>query len=193
MRDDTFAGVPAVLASILAASEALGFRAASERRTGAMLRVLAASKPGGRLLELGTGTGVGTAWLLGGMDATARLDTIDTDQAVVAVARQHLGDDPRVRFHVADGEAWLTAYAGEPFDLIFADAWPGKFHALPAALNLLAVGGLYVIDDLREQPNWPEGHGQRIEPLLAQIEQTPGLACVRLAWASGLALVARRA
>jgi predicted O-methyltransferase YrrM len=145
------------------------------------------------LLELGTGTGVGTAWLLSGMDAAAHLDTVDHDAAVVAVARRHLGHDPRVRFHVGDGEAWLKGYAGAPFDLIFADAWPGKFHALAPAVRLLAPGGLYVIDDLLPQPNWPEGHGARIEPMLAAIEQAPGLAGVRMAWASGLAVVVRPA
>jgi len=56
---------------------------ASELKVGALLAVLAASKPGGRLLELGTGTGHGTAWLLSGMDETSHLDTVDTDQAVV--------------------------------------------------------------------------------------------------------------
>lgn len=193
MRDDVFASAPAGLPALIAEGEALGFGAASEPRTGALLQVLAASKPGGRLLELGTGTGVGTAWLLSGMDAAARLDTIDNDEAVVAAARRHLGHDPRVRFYVADGEAWLKGYAAGPFDLIFADAWPGKFHARAAALRLLAPGGLYVIDDLLTQPNWPDGHGARIEPLLTEIEQTPGLACVRMAWASGLAVVARRA
>ena len=118
MRDDVFAYEPPALSRIVAEGESLGFRAASERRTGALLRILAASKPGGRLLELGTGTGVGTAWLLGGMDRAARLDTVDRDETVVAVARRHLGDDSRVRFHVADGESWLGGYAGPPFDLI---------------------------------------------------------------------------
>jgi predicted O-methyltransferase YrrM len=192
MRDDVFSPEPPGLPAILAEGEALGFRAASEARTGALLRVLAASKPGGRLLELGTGTGVGTAWLLAGMDDAARLDTVENDEAVVAVARRNLGHDPRVRFHVADGAAWLNGYAGGPFDLIFADTWPGKFHDLQPALRLLAPGGLYVIDDLLPQPNWPEEHAAKIEPLLAQIERTPGLVLVRLAWASGLAVVARR-
>jgi predicted O-methyltransferase YrrM len=160
MRDDVFVHVPASLTRITAEGEALGFRMASEPRTGVLLQVLAASKPGGRLLELGTGTGVGTAWLLGGMDGAARLDTIDNDEAVQAVARRNLGADRRVRFHLADGEAWLASYAGEPFDLIFADAWPGKFSGLARALDLLAAGGLYVIDDLLPQPNWPADHGR---------------------------------
>jgi predicted O-methyltransferase YrrM len=193
MRDDVFAREPVVLPRIIAEGESLGFRAASERRTGALLQVLAASKPGGRFLELGTGTGVGTAWLLSGMDSAACLDTVDNDEAVVAIARRNLAHDPRIRFHVANGAAWLSGYTGASFDLIFADAWPGKFSELTLALGLLAAGGLYVIDDLLPQPNWPEEHGSRIEPLLSEIERMPDLVCVRLAWASGLAVVARRA
>jgi predicted O-methyltransferase YrrM len=193
MRDDVFVNEPASLSLIARDGEALGFRAASENRTGALLQVLAASKPGGRILELGTGTGVGTAWLLSGMDADARLITVDNDELVVAVARRHLSGDDRVQFQVADGRSWLQEYAGAPFDLIFADAWPGKFDELESALGHLALGGLYVIDDLIPQADWPAEHTSRIEPLLSRIERTPGLASVRLAWASGLALVARRA
>ena len=48
-------------------------------------------KPGGRLIEIATGTGVGTCWLLDGMDAAATLTTVDTDPKVQAIARAHLG------------------------------------------------------------------------------------------------------
>jgi predicted O-methyltransferase YrrM len=55
---------------------------ACEPRAGALLRTLAAFKPAGRLLELGTGTGVGTAWLLAEINGAARLITVDTDPEV---------------------------------------------------------------------------------------------------------------
>ena len=193
MRDDVFSTEPPALAGILRDGARVGFRLASEPRTGSLLRVLAGSKPGGRLLELGTGTGVATAWLLAGMDAATRLETVDSDPSVVEVARTHLGDDPRVRFNIAEGGDWLRRWSGGPFDLVFADAWSGKFSDLDAALRLLAIGGLYVIDDLLPQPSWPDGHGPRIEPLLAELEGRPDLACVRLAWSSGLAIAVKRA
>src|SRR5947209_2998771 len=62
---------PVTLDALLRRTRELGLDAACESRTGGLLCVLAASKPGGRLLELGTGTGVGTAWLLDGMDSAA--------------------------------------------------------------------------------------------------------------------------
>jgi len=193
VRDDVFSPEPPALAGILRDGARIGFRLASEPRTGSLLGVLAASKPGGRLLELGTGTGVATAWLLAGMDAATRLETVDSDPSVVEVARTHLGGDPRVRFNIAEGGDWLRRWSGGPFDLVFADAWSGKFSDLDAALRLLAIGGLYVIDDLLPQPSWPDGHGPRIEPLLAELEGRPDLACVRLAWSSGLAVAVKRA
>ena len=70
MDDHEIRQVPAVVDAIRRDTRQLGFTMASEPQTGSLLRTLAASKPSGRFLELGTGTGVGTAWLLAGMDAS---------------------------------------------------------------------------------------------------------------------------
>jgi predicted O-methyltransferase YrrM len=180
------------VSAILRDTASLGFVMASEPKVGALLSVLASSKPGGRFLELGTGTGHGTAWLLAGMDASSRLDSVDTDANVVAVARRHLGTDDRVRFHVIDDAEFLQQ-SPEPYDLIYADAWPGKFSHLNQALALLNVGGIYVIDDLLPQPNWPDGHASKVPLLIDDIERSSDFTTVRLAWASGLMLVVRRA
>lgn len=192
MMDTDLPQQPATVAGIVAESETSSFRMMSEARLGALLAVLAATKPGGRLLELGTGTGHGTAWLLSGMDTTATLDSVDTDEAVVAVARRHLGSDPRVTFHVTDGALFLAQRGLLPFDVIFADAWPGKFSHLEEALALLRPGGVYVIDDLLPQANWPEGHATKVANLIKDLERRDAFSTVRLAWASGLMLVVRR-
>ena len=184
---------PEAIQGIVADTEAMSFTMVSEPRVGALLAALAASKPAGRFLELGTGTGHGTAWLLAGMDASSSLDTVDTDEGVVAVARRHLGSDRRVRFHVMDGAEFLVNSEREAFDLIYADAWPGKFSHLEDALALLRPGGIYVIDDLLPQPNWPEAHAPKVPALIDDIERRGEFVTVRLAWASGLMLVVRRA
>lgn len=155
MNDDDVTRQPPTLSAILADADAAGFAMGSERKVGALLAALAASKPGGRFLELGTGTGHGTAWLLCGMDAASSLDTVDSDVDVVAVARRHLASDGRVTFHVIDGAEFIRRAPRRRFDLIYADAWPGKFSHLDEALALLRPGGIYLIDDLLPQPNWP--------------------------------------
>ncbi len=153
--------------------------------------VLAASKPSGRFLELGTGTGVGTAWLLAGMDANSHLESVDTDENVLAVAKRHLGADPRVTFHLADGVKFLDRLPPGQFDFIYADAWPGKFTHLNVALSLLRVGGIYFIDDLLPQPNWPEGHAPKVPVLIDELEGHREFAAVKLSWASGLMILVR--
>jgi predicted O-methyltransferase YrrM len=192
MDDSQIRRMPDAVNGIVGDGKALGFNMASEPRVGSLLAALAASKPGGRMLELGTGTGHGTAWLLAGMDAGSTLDTVDTDPVVVAIARRHLGSDRRVSFHLVDGGEFLQRPASGQFDLIYADAWPGKFTHLDAALSLLSRGGIYVIDDLLPQPNWPEGHAPRVPALIDDLERRSGFATVRLAWASGLMVVVRQ-
>ena len=183
--------LPPALHAILHDGEALGFTMASEPRTGALLAVLAASKPDGRILELGTGTGAGTSWLLAGMDSRSRLDSVDSDDKVIAVAKRHLGADPRVRFHLLNGAEFILRASPRSYDLVYADAWPGKFFHLDDALGLLADGGIYVIDDLLPQANWPDGHAAKVEALLGELDARPGFTTVRLSWASGLMLVVR--
>ena len=192
MNDQEINQKPEVLDAIRKDTEELGFTMASELKTGALLAVLAASKPGGRFLELGTGTGLGTAWLLSGMDADARLDTVDIDADVVAVAKRHLGADSRVTFHVMDGAEFISHSAQSQFDFIYADAWPGKFSQLDQALSLLCAGGIYFIDDLLPQPNWPEGHAPKVPVLIETLEYRPEFTTVKLSWGSGLMLVVRK-
>jgi predicted O-methyltransferase YrrM len=164
---------------------------ASEPRTGSLLQTLAASKPGGRFLELGTGTGIGTAWLLAGMDAGSRLDSVDSNERVLTIACDHLGSDPRVTFYLSDGARFLAQLPAEQFDFIYADTWAGKFTHLDLALSLLRRGGIYFVDDLLPQPNWPEDHAPKVQALISSLESRPGFVATNLAWASGLMLLVR--
>ena len=183
---------PQQLEDILQATEAAGFGMGSDPLTGSLLRVLAASKPCAHFLELGTGTGIGTAWLLSGMDAESSLDTMDNDPAVVAIARRFLGHDSRVRFHVGDGAAFLAQLVGRHFDFIFADTWPGKYDHLDDALRLLRSGGIYIADDLLPVPSWPEGHAAKVPRFLEALQQRSDLHITRLSWSTGLVIATRR-
>jgi predicted O-methyltransferase YrrM len=185
--------VPAAVGPLLEEASSLGFRLSSEPLTGSLLRTLAASKPGGTLLELGTGVGVGAAWLLAGMSADARFLSVDNDAGVLGVARRWLGGDGRAEFLLEDAASLLGRLPPASFDLVFADAWPGKFTHLGEALRLLRAGGLYVVDDLLPQPTWPEGHSAKVERLLADLAGRGDLVLTRLDWASGLAVAALRA
>lgn len=192
MFNDSVHNVPSGFAEIRQASEAMGFSMPSDLQTGALLQTLVATKSEARVLEIGTGTGLATAWLLAGMDAGSSLVSIDTEAHYQAVARQTLGSDDRLTLVCDDAGTYLDQYDAAPFDLIFADAWPGKYSHLDAALGTLATGGMYVIDDMLPQPNWPDGHGDNVDRLVAALERRPDLYLVRLAWSTGLLIAVKK-
>lgn len=191
LTDDPLAKYPPALKHILADPQAMGFTMASEPRVGSLLATLAASKPGGRFLELGTGTGDGTAWILSGMDETSHLDTVENDPQVARVAKRHLGSDKRVMFHDVDGADFVEGCLPGWYDFIYADTWPGKYTHLDETLALLRVGGLYIVDDLLPQANWPAGHEEKVEAFIAAVDMRPGFTSTRLAWASGVMILTR--
>ena len=168
---------------------------ASDLLTGSLLRTLVATKPAGTFLELGTGTGVATAWILDGMDQQSQLISIEQDPTVIAVAQEYLGQDRRVTFYHGDAGAWLPKAEDERFDLIFADTWAGKYWQLEDALRLLKLGGLYIIDDMLPQSTWPEGHEPRVRELISALESKPELIITKMNWSTGIIVatkVARR-
>jgi predicted O-methyltransferase YrrM len=192
MDDLSYIQQPPALNHILERTQALNFSMASEPRTGALLRALAASKPGGRLLEMGTGTGVAAAWLLAGMDLASTLVSVDTDPEAQAVAREFLGSDPRLTLILQDATAFLVRRAPQSFDLVFADAMPGKYEALEDALAVVKPGGFYIIDDLLPQPNWPEGHAEKVPALLDRLANDNRFFIAPMAWASGVVVAVRK-
>ena len=193
MDDTKIFHFPSPLAAIEAETKALGFSMASDTLTGSLLCTLAATKPGGLFLELGTGTGIATAWILEGMDNTAKLTTVDNDETLVTIARRHLDYDPRVAFHLTEGAAFLAAQHERSFDFIFADTWPGKYDHLDEALRLLKPGGLYIIDDLSPQSSWPVGHAAKVPQLLSTLERRADLHITKVTWSTGLLIATKRA
>jgi predicted O-methyltransferase YrrM len=191
MRDSAVLREPAMLAAIWQSTRSLGFSMASEPLTGSLLRALAASKPAASFLELGSGTGLSTAWLLDGMDAQSQLLTMDNDEAVLRVLREHLGADARLKVVCADGDDFVHSLHGQQFDFIFADTWAGKYRLLDEALAMLRPGGIYVIDDMLEQPNWPDGHAQKAAALIAYLGWRDDLTITTLSWASGLLIAVK--
>jgi predicted O-methyltransferase YrrM len=125
------------------------------------------------------------------MDKSASLVSIETDARVQSAARDVLGSDQRLTLLLEDGAAFLRRQQQHSFDLVFADAMPGKFEALEDALLLVRPGGFYVIDDLLPQPNWPEGHGEKVDTLMYRLSADPRFAMVPMIWASGVAVLVR--
>jgi predicted O-methyltransferase YrrM len=192
MLDRTNLNPPSALQDIEVATEAAGWTRISGPITGSLLRTLAASKVGGSLLELGTATGVGTAWILDGMHETSHLVTVDANESRSAIAQRYLGHDPRITFKVMDGIAFMQSSQEASFDFIFADIPPGKFHHLDEALRLLKPGGIYIIDHLLPEPDWEEDRPAKVQNLITTLEQRPDLYVTKLDWSTGLLIAVKR-
>lgn len=174
------------------ATKLSGFTMASEVLTCSLLRTLASSKPAAKFLELGTGTGLSTAWILDGMDSDSTLISIDNDARLLEIAESFLGSDHRLELICTDGADWVQENVNQKYDYIFADTWHGKYLLLDEVLAMLNKGGLYIIDDMIPQPNWPDGHHEKAINLVKQLEQRNDLVLTKQVWATGIIVAVKK-
>ncbi|KQC28990.1 O-methyltransferase [Flagellimonas eckloniae] len=177
---------PSIYPELLAKSEEIGFTMPSDMYIGTLLKTLISSKPAGNFLELGTGMSLSLVWMLEGMDKNSKLISIDNDKELIQIAEHFFGEEKRLELICEDGENWLSGYKGGKFDLIFADAWPGKYSFLDQTLTLINEGGFYVIDDMKTQPNWPAGHENNVSDLVDILESREDFTITKMDWSTGV-------
>ena len=117
--------------------------------TGALLRLLAASCQARAVVELGTGAGVSSLWLLRGMLPDGVLTSVDPDTEHQRLARQSLVGagygTGRVRLITGEALAVLPRLSDGAYDLLLCDAVRAEnADYLAASLRLLRPGGLVV-------------------------------------------------
>lgn len=183
---------PIILSRIEARCEEIGFTMPSDIYIGTLLKTLITSKPNSTILELGTGIGLSLSWMIDGLDSESKLITVDNDPDLIKIAREFFGSDKRVEIVCADGSEWIKAYRGDKFDLVFADAWPGKYSEIEEVLELINVGGFYVIDDMKAQPNWPDGHEDYVDKLINYLEKRDDFALTKMDWSTGVIIMTRK-
>jgi len=183
---------PSAYNAIKVATEASGFTMPSEVLTCSLLKTLAASKPGGKFLELGTGTGLSTTWILDGMDSASTLISIDNDETLLSIAKENLGVDKRLQLICTDGGDWIKQNAGQKFSFVFADTWPGKYLLLDEVLNMVATGGFYIIDDMLPQANWPTGHAEKATDLITYLDSREDIILTKMGWATGIVIITKK-
>src|ERR1700751_3250331 len=192
MIEEIIQQYPAAYVRIKKATEAHGFLMGSEVSTCSLLKTLAASKPSGEFLELGTGTGLATAWILDGVDEESTLISLDNNEKLLSIGKENLGVDRGLTLICTDGGEWIKKNSKMKFSFIFADTWPGKYQLLNEALDMLQPGGIYIIDDMLQQPNWPTGHAEKVTNLLAELDTRSDVTLTKMGWASGIVLVVKK-
>ncbi len=117
--------------------------------TGAALRVLVALSGARHAVELGTGAGVSTLWLLRGLPPEGVLTSIDAEPEHQRLAKLSLREAgvPSGRVRLIAGRALevLPRLSDAGYDLMLCDASSAEaVDYLPAALRLLRLGGVVV-------------------------------------------------
>lgn len=190
MQDNIFLDIPVQYNNILNTTKSLDFNMSSDLQTGSLLKTLAASKPNSNILEIGTGSRLATSWILQGMDKNSSLTTIENNSILLDIARKFLNDD-RIHFVLADGYKWIKENHTKKYDLIFADAMPGKYDLLEETISLLNPSGFYIIDDMLPQSNWPEGHNLKVDKLIAKLNCRRDVSLTKLNWSTGIIIVTK--
>ena len=187
------AALPPLVAAAVARARQVGFPMSCDPVVGRLLAVLTAHLPeGARVLELGTGTGVGTAWMVSGLlprtDVTVTSVEKDPDTAAVAAdgfwpsfVRLRCGDALEVLAH------------GTAFDLIFADAPGGKWDGLGRSVAALRPHGLLIVDDMTPEPDWPDSQRAAQDSVRQALMSAPDLTSAELPVGSGVILSVRSA
>jgi predicted O-methyltransferase YrrM len=187
--------LPASVETAYRRAERMGFDLSSEPEVGWLLATLSAGIPtGGRVLELGTGAGVGLAWIMHGLGDRSDVEvvTVDSDPELTAQVRS-CGWPDWVRIEEGDG-AELVGTLGQ-FDLVFPDAPGGKIFKLHKTVAALRPGGWLIVDDMDLSRDLSELHPDlpaAIRTVRDRLVSDPTLVCAELAFGSGVILATRR-
>jgi predicted O-methyltransferase YrrM len=192
MKDKLEQSYPEAYSRIKKSTAELGFTMASDVLTCSLLRTLAATKPSGKFLEMGTGTGLATSWILDGMDMNSTLISVDNDERLHSIAKENLGNDNRLELICLDGGDWILKCHQKKFDYIFADTWHGKYLMLDEILTMLNKGGLYILDDMLPQSNWPSGHEEKVNQLISNLANRNDLTITQQNWATGIIIATKK-
>lgn len=150
--------VPAEVQRALEGSREQEFTASCIPEVGRLLQLLVAAAGPGTVAELGTGCGVGSAWMLSGLREGQRLVSAESDPAYHQAVSELFGDVPNAHFLCGD---WREVLPYGPFRLVFVDVWDAKDAGAEAVVEALAVGGVALLDDFTPETHWPpEWRGQ---------------------------------
>jgi len=184
-------GLPAAVAAGKRRAHEQNFHTSCIDEVGRLLAVLAAAvPPGGRILEIGTGVGIGTGWMCSalGDQSDVNIVSVEIDPRLSAAAADWSWPD-NVTFIAGDIMDRLDTL--ETYDLVFADASPVKHADLDAVVPLLRPGGTLVIDDLHVD-GADTGELQALQHRLRRaVLNHPDLHAVELDWASGVIVAVR--
>lgn len=152
------AKIPPLVRRAMDLARRTGFEMSCTAETGGLLQTLAARVHEGVAAEIGTGCGVGAAWIISGLPSGTPFVTVELDRQRAESARELFARCPNVRVLAGD---WHDILAHGPFRFLFCDTAAAKRDEPERVLTATLPGGLVVLDDLTPEELWPpEWHGR---------------------------------
>jgi predicted O-methyltransferase YrrM len=172
--------LPDIVSRALDLSRRRGFVTSSRSETGRLLAALAASREG-VLGECGTGCGVGAAWLLSGARDRSRIVTAEVDEDLARAVIELFADHDQVEVLTGD---WGALRDHGPFSLLFLDVREAKRSGADTVAEMLAPGGVVVLDDFTPCETWPPMYEGRVDTMREQWLTDPRFTTVEVMVAS---------
>jgi len=173
------AGEPELVGGARRLAAVEGFQNFCIPEVGRLLHVLAASVRNGIVGELGTGCGVGAAWMVSALSRQVPFLTVDSDARLASRVRELFADEPQVT--VLHGD-WQQLLDYGPFALLFVDVAAAKDEGARKVVQSLATGGIAVLDDFTPPELWTEEQRQRwqVDPVRVRWLEDRRLAAIEL-------------
>ena len=148
---ETFIPEDTVKIAARARGQELGTNDASQG-AGAYLRHLAHQLNAQSVVEIGTGSGVGSLWILEGMIASGTLTSIDDEMEHTSIAKLAMADaqiaQSRFRFITNPVMDVMTKLTDRAYDLVvYRHNAEDLSFAISEAHRILRSGGVFVIDN----------------------------------------------
>ncbi|ATP39977.1 hypothetical protein CSE16_07895 [Solibacillus sp. R5-41] len=149
-RSNTY--VPELVRASKIFAKSKGFGNSCSDEAGRLLSILAGQVTHGKILEVGTGFGVGSSWILSSIAPTIKFITVDHSKEKIEATANHI-THKQAEFIYGD---WKDVIAKGPFQFIFADAAAAKTIEGELLFNTLDIGGMLFMDDFTPEENFPE-------------------------------------
>lgn len=119
---------------------------------GRLLSILTGQITQGKILEIGTGYGVGSSWILSSIAPKVKFITVDNSKEKIDATANHISHN-QAEFICGD---WKEVITKRPFQFIFADAAAAKTIEGELLFNILNIGGMIFMDDFTPEEHFPE-------------------------------------
>lgn len=149
-RSNTY--IPETVQVAKSIAKVKGFTNYCSDEVGRLLSVLVGQIKKGKILEIGTGYGVGSSWILSSIAPTVEFISVDHSKEKIEEVTKIIIHN-QVEFLYGD---WKEVISKAPFQFIFADVAAAKTFEGELLFDTLDTRGMLLMDDFTPEEYWPK-------------------------------------